>query len=483
MHALSPLDASVSRRRLLELTGLSAAAAALAACGGSAGSSAAIPKGNGSWKQFAGTTINFISENTAPSAAIAANSKPFTELTGIKVRISQMQLADLVQKVKLDMSSGKSQYHVVYADPYQVLAPLSAGLADLTPLTGNGYDGYPALQKGLSDFLALDAAGRFLDPKKLYALPYDCPTMIWFYRKDLFDKYHDRMQSDLGFDPTPSEKITWEQYYSIADWFNKNAKSDVPYGAGHQAKQHDSLQCDFSNVLWAYGGDYFDVPNIGTLGSRHPGKCSLTSDAAHQAATFYQKMLKIAHPSSTSWDWDGLGNAFAAGQVAMAPNWHEYAASAEASLPGKVGFSVLPTGPKRSANNWGGTGIGINANAKGDEFGAAWLFVNWATAPNTQLMTLKSKVGGGTPTRKSVYDMPAVKAQEHWPSTMPNMVTADAVLKAWQPAYIGLRPKVATWNQLDTVVFTELSKMIAGSSTPAGTMSAIASQFDRINGA
>ncbi|NEM90164.1 extracellular solute-binding protein [Galbitalea soli] len=467
----------LNRRQLLQFAGLGAASLALASC--SAAGTGNIPKGNGSWKQFAGTEINFISENTAPSAAIAANSKPFTDLTGIKVNISQMQLGDLVQKVKLDLSSGSSQYHVIYADPYQVMSPLSAGLADLTPLISSS--GYPKVEGGLDDFLALDAAGRFLSKDKLYALPYDCPTMIWFYRKDLFEKYHTRMTAALGFDPTPSEKITWEQYYQIADWFNRNAKSDVAYGTGHQAKQYDSLQCDFSNVLWAYGGDYFGGTDLGPLGSKDPGKSTLTDDAAVKAATFYQKLLGIAHPGSVGWDWDGLGQAFAAGQVAMAPNWHEYAASAEEKFPGKVGYSLLPTGPARSANLWGGTGIGINANAKEKEFGAAWLFVNWATAPATQLMTLRSTVGGGTPTRRSVYALPEVKAQEKWPSTMPNMVTTDVVLKAWEPDFIGLRPKVATWNQLNTAVFTELSKMITGSATPAATMASIAQQFDTIN--
>lgn len=469
---------AMSRRTVLQGAGIGLMALTLAGCTSNTATGTSTA-GGGGWKQFSGTTINFISENTAPSAAIAANSKPFTDLTGIKVNITQMQLSDLVQKVKLDMSSGSSQYHVIYADPYQVLAPLSGGLTDLMPLIKN--PSYPKVENGLSDFIALDAAGRFLDKSKLYALPYDCPTMIWMYRQDLFEKYHDRMKSDLGFDPTPSGNITWEQYYQIADWFNKNAKADVPYGTGHQAKQHDSLQCDFSNVLWSYGGDYFAGSEIGTIGSQKPGKSDLTSPAAIAAAKFYQKLLGIAHPSSTSWDWDGLGSAFAAGQVAMCPNWHEYAASNEKSLPGKVGYSILPTGPKRSANNWGGTGIGINANAKDKELGAAWLFVNWATSPDTQLMTLKSTVGGGTPTRTSVYDLPEVKKNEQRPSTMPNMLTAAAVLDAWKPEHIGLRPKVATWNQLDTIVFTELSKMLAGSSTPEATMSSMARQFDQVN--
>lgn len=468
----------ITRRAMLG-GGLALTAFGLASCSSGSPATSASGAAGGGWKQFSGTSINFISENTAPSAAIAANTKPFEELTGIKVNITQMALEDLVQKVKLDMSSGTSQYHVIYADPYQVLAPMSQGLTDLNQFINDKK--YPPVAKGVSDFIALDPAGRFLSESKLYALPYDCPTMIWMYRKDLFDKYHDKMTQDLGFDPTPSGKITWEQYYQIADWFNKNAKADVPYGTGQQAKQHDSLQCDFSNVLWAYGADYFDSADIGTLGSQNPGKCALNSSAATAAATFYDKLLKIAHPSSNTWDWDGLGNAFAAGQVAMCPNWHEYAASNEKSLPGKVAYSILPTGPKRSANNWGGTGIGVNANAKGNEQGAAWLFVNWATSPDTQVMTLKSAKGGGTPTRKSVYEMPEVKKAETPPSDMPNMLTAAAVLDAWKPEHIGLRPKVATWNQLDTIVYTNLSKMIAGQMDPPATMSTIAAAFDKVN--
>jgi multiple sugar transport system substrate-binding protein len=62
----------------------------------------------------------------------------------------------------------------------------------------------PKLEE-IDDFfpVQLDAAGRFVDKDKVYALPYDAPTMIWQYRKDLFEKYGDRMKQDLGCDPTP----------------------------------------------------------------------------------------------------------------------------------------------------------------------------------------------------------------------------------------------------------------------------------------
>jgi multiple sugar transport system substrate-binding protein len=471
----------LTRRQVLGRAGMGAAALALpgafAACGDS--SEAPTPVTGDEWKQFAGTTINFISENTAPTSAIAANLKPFTDLTGINVKISQLELTALVQKVALDFASGIGAYDVVYADPYQVLAPYSAALAEL-----NAFNDDPNLPKvkDLGDFIPtqLDAAGRYLDREKIYALPYDAPTLIWMYRKDIFEKHRGRMQDDLGFDPMPNDGSTWQQYYEISSWIRKNAQDDVPYGSGNQAKQHDSLMNDFSNVLWAYGGDYFrNGQEVGRFGSGDPGEPLLDSPESIEGAEMYRKLVSIAHPASTGWDWTGLAEAFMAGQVAMGAEWHEFASGMESSkVAGKVGYARLPRGPKRSANMYGGTGIGINGVAPERQQKAAWLFVNWATSPETQLSNLKSKVGGGTPTRESIYKLPEVEKARKPPSSMPNVLTTDAVFEAWQPDNIGLRPKIAAWNECDTVIFTELSKMLSGSQSAEESMRKAKSGFE-----
>jgi multiple sugar transport system substrate-binding protein len=472
---------SFTRRDFLRLTGTTVAGATL--FGSIRKGYAATEVDPKIWKQFSGTNLNFISENTSPSSALAADIQKFVDLTGIHVNITQMELGALVQKVALDFGSGGSTYQIIYADPYQVLAPYYKGLQDLHKFIDD--KSLPQVPGGIEDFVKtqLEADGRFEDPKALYTLPYDCPTLIWIYRKDLFDKYGSKMQTGLGFDPTPSNKITWEQYYQIADWFNKNAKSDVPYGTGHQAKQYDSLMADFTDVLWAYGGEFFqDDLKTGLLGTSKPGPSKLDQPEAIEAAKFYKKLLSIAHPGSLSWDWSGLAEAFKAGQVAMMPEWHEFAADFERStLGGKVGYSLLPTGPKRSAHNYGGTGVGINVAAPEKEQKAAWLFLVWATSPENQLADLKSKVGGGTPTRQSVYDMPEVKKAEEGPSDMPNMLAAKVALEAWKPENIGLRPKIPTWNECDTAIFTGLSKMLGGGQGPEATMQAMKKDLDGIN--
>ncbi|GAB2674543.1 extracellular solute-binding protein [Thalassiella azotivora] len=481
-----PRAAGGPTRRSLLRAGL-LGAGALAGTGALAGCSGDAPRpvpsltpGQDPWRRFEGTTINFISENTAPTAAIAANLQPFRDLTGIDVQIVNLELSALVQRVALDMASGDARYQVIYADPYQVLAPYSAGLVDLREFIED--DSYPPLEGGLEDFIPtqLRATGKFEDEDPVLALPYDCPTMIWQYRADLFERYGPQMQDELGFDPTPGSERTWEEYLQIARWFNDNV-DEVAYGTGHQAKQHDSLMCDFSNVLWAYGGDYFQGgEQVGLIGVREPGECVLDSDEAVAAAAFYDELLSVAHPASSTWDWDGVGAALRAGEIAMCPNWHEFAASNEQVLPGQIAYAPLPSGPARTAHMFGGTGISVAANSSGAQRGAAWLFVNWATSPQTQLSNLRSEAGGGTPTRLSVYDLPEVQQATTRPSEMPNMLTYDAVTTAWEEDNIGLRPKIPMWNACDTAIFTGLSKMIAGQQSPEETMRGVAGRFERI---
>src|SRR4051794_11088860 len=185
------------------MAGAGGAALWLGGCGGSSSNTAKPVEGD-PWKQFGGMTLNFISENTAPTSAIAANLAPFKQLTGIDIKITQLELAALVQKVALDFASGLGSYQIIYADPYQILAPYHEALVDLNTMMKDS--SLPKLDD-IGDFIPtqLDAAGRFVDKSKVYALPYDAPTMIWQYRKDLFQKYGDRMKQDLGFDPTPSK--------------------------------------------------------------------------------------------------------------------------------------------------------------------------------------------------------------------------------------------------------------------------------------
>ncbi|WP_067934148.1 extracellular solute-binding protein [Alicyclobacillus kakegawensis] len=448
------------------------------------------------WKQFAGTHLTLISENTPPSSALADNIKQFEKVTGITVTIEQSDLNTVAQKVALDFAAKSDKYQLIYADPYQILSKYSYDFVDLN--TFNNDPNLPHIPGGLKDFIQsqLFVDGYMGNMQHLYAVPYDCPTMILFYRKDIFDNptYKAMFKKEEGFDWTPGPNLTWQQYYTIEKWINQKIKQGVikgvKYAAGDQAKQYDSLQCDFSDLLAAYGGDYFKSSSLGSLGAANPGPSAMDSSKAIAAATMYKNIVQAAAPGSTSWDWNGLAEAFAAGDIAMAPEWHEDASMmenpAKSKVVGKVGYAILPHGPARSANIFGGTGIGINKNATSEEQKAAWLFIVWATSPQSQYMILKSKDGGETPTRYSVYNLPEIK-KGMTPGTpeskeMPNLLAMKATLEAWKSQNVYMRPKIPQWPQVDSIVFTELSKMLANEETPAQAMKNIAQQTNQLTG-
>jgi multiple sugar transport system substrate-binding protein len=64
---------------------------------------------------------------------------------------------------------------------------------------------------------------------------------------------------------------------------------------------------------------------------------------------------------------------------------------------------------------------------------------------------------------------------------MPNILSATAVNEAWKPENVGMRPKIPTWNQCDTIIFTELSKMLVANQAPDVTMKNIKAGIDKAN--
>ena len=449
------------------------------------------------WKQYAGTTLNFISENTTPSTAIAANIDLFEKATGIKVVIEQADLNAVIEKIGLDVNARTAKYQVAYLDPQQIMAKNKDNFIDLN--TFNSDPALPHIPGGLEDFFEsqLNCCGYMGATDKLLAIPYDNPTMLLAYRADIFanEEYKKAFMDAKGYDWTPSADMTWDQYYEVAAWITEQAAAGkiqgVKYGAGQQAKQHDSLMCDFSNVLAANGGDYFESSDLGSIGAANPGKSALTSEAAIKSAEFYKKLNAVAHPSSTSWDWSGVAEGYAAGDIAMIIEWHEFSADFEnaskSQVVGKTQWTIAPKGDVRHANIFGGTGIGISAYATEQEQKAAWLFLVWATSPQTQYLCLTSASGGSTPTRRSVYALPDVAKGITDPASeeaakMPNLKSCGAVQMAWETANAYLRPKVPMWAQCDTIIYTELSKMLAGVSTPEEAMKAAAQQLDELTG-
>ena len=422
------------------------------------------------WRQFEGITLNFLVENTPIANVLTKESQNFTKITGINVSIRAMEFSTLVEKINMEFITKDGKYQLIYVDPYQTLNRFAANFEDLSRY--NGDPALPHIPGGLEDFFReqVDIESYYIDKSALYAIPFDTTTMILYYRKDIFEKYKERFKNDKGYDWTPGQSgFTWERYCEIADWISRNVPHDeVKYGSGHMAQEHDSIFCDFSNVLAAYGGDYFKDVNVSGLGLKAPHEISVTTPEFIAALNMYKRIIKSSSPNSLNWDWYDACEAFKRGEIAMMPNWDENASSVEnpatSKVAGKVGYSILPYGPKRSANIYGGSGIGINRYADEKEKQAAWLFIVWATSPQTQLYVLKHPEGGGIPPRKSVYEDQDIKnaisgnpGDDHKYRAMPEL---PVVLEAWQKENAYYRPKLGNFYGVEQVIITNLHEML-----------------------
>ena len=324
-------------------------------------------------RQFEGMTLNFIVEKNLYANILSHESEEFSRVTGINVKIRALDFDTLVQKINLDFIAEAGKYQLVYIDPYQTLNRFYNYLEILNPY--NEDQSLPKIKGFTEEFFddQTTISSNFLDNKNLYSVPFDSTTMIFYYRKDIFDKYRNKFYEEMGYDWTPgTSNFTWDRYYEVAKWIDSNVPNEeVQYGSGLMAQEHNSIFCEFSNILASYGGDYFSDKNINTLGLKTFSKINVLDKNFVKALDVYKKIASVSAPQSVNWNWTDLADAFYNGDIAMMANWDENSTYMESTgnskVAGKVGYSILPYGDVRSANIYGGSGIGINKYASEKE--------------------------------------------------------------------------------------------------------------------
>lgn len=423
-------------------------------------------------RQFEGITLNFIVENNLYANILTHESEEFSEVTGININVRAVDFDTLIQKINLDFITQAGKYQLVYVDPYQTLNRFYNYLEVLNPY--NLAPDEPHITGFMQDFIDFQTAvcSYFLNKDQIYTIPFDSTTMILFYRKDIFEKYKLNMKEALGYEPVPGSKdFTWDRYCEVAEWIDENVPEDeVKYGSGLMAQEHNSIFCEFSNILSAYGGDYFLDENINTVGISRYRQINTLNVNFRQALDVYKQVAGVSAPESLNWNWSDSANAFRNGEIAMMANWDENYTYVEDNLlskvAGKVGYSILPYGDFKSSNIYGGSGIGINKYATEAEKKAAWLYIVWATSKDMQLKVFLHPEGGSLPTRKSAYE----KLNTREPLNVLNTITdkeavtefKDAVQNAWDTENIYLRPKTSDFYDAEKILIHNLHQMLVG---------------------
>jgi multiple sugar transport system substrate-binding protein len=392
-------------------------------------------------KPFAGTTLKLATESTPPSNALNSQLKQyFEEASGMKVEIEVLPLEQVLQKLTLDIASQLGTYDLYYIDQSWA-ASVSRDVFD----PREQYAAKPDLAMpdyNMADFLPalVDGIAKFED--RWVGVPYDIPIFIMMYRKDIYDK--------MGF----KAPTTFAEYLTQAQAITKEMGPNM-YGATGQMKSgHYSLECDWTAWLWGHGGSIFGADK----------KFSGNDDRGLEAMAYWRELFKTMPPGVTTWTWDGQGQSIAQGVAATMMSWGEFfpyfddpSATKVSGLmeavrcPAPVralrtvnetGFGEIP-----GVGHQGGSSLAVSRNSKNPD--AAWIFMQWATSADTQVLI--TTLGGGTgPTRKSVYDDPRVKANNRvGPGTTRHLdVVRDTI-----EYDMGSEPDLPEWAELanDTI--------------------------------
>jgi multiple sugar transport system substrate-binding protein len=344
--------------------------------------------------------------------ALKTAAREWGELRNIRVEVVELPYANLFEKESLDLTSRTGAYDVVMMDdPW---FPKLAADSALTPLP----------RPPDADFLASTLAvcrnaGTF------YALPYVGNSQLFFYRKDLFEKYK------LG--PPDS----WQDVLKAAQTIGAGEKM---YGYVMRAAPGNSAVADFMPLLWAFGGDIFDAQ----------GKPSLTRPEAIDALRFMLELGKVSPPGYAGFNADEVSAHLLQATAAMSINWPAWIDAmddpSKSKIAGKIEFAQMPSARLPGVAELGSWLLAVPTASPHRD--AAFDFIYWA-ADAAQVS--KAALRGNPPTRRSVFLSPdLLKKFRAFPAQL-------AALEGARP-----RPRTTQWNEIENAFGVALSQANAG---------------------
>jgi len=397
------------------------------------------------WKKYAGTTLEANLVKGPRGELLQKYAGEFTELTGIKVGSEVIPEQQQRQKAVIELVSGRPSFDVIHLSYHvQKRQFEKAGwLADISGFMKNPDLTAPDLVE--SDFSAAGLQFAKPDNGPMHSLPWSVDYFILYYNKELFAKKGVAVPKTFDEMVAAAEALTdpKEGIYGFVGRGLRNANMTL-----------------WTNFFLNYGGEFLDAKgNILTDGPE-----------AIEATKLYQRLLtKVAPPGVAGFNWMESMAAFTQGRAAMwidGVGWAPPLEDPNASrIVGKVGYTVVPAGPKGQYSATYGDGIGIAQASPNKE--AAWLYCQWAVSKLMGTRLLQS--GGGVPFRNSILNdetvRKGVKTQE-W---------LDSVVASAKISKLGL-PIIVPVAEFRDIVGSALTATLSGAD-PATELKKANDQF------
>jgi multiple sugar transport system substrate-binding protein len=397
------------------------------------------------WKKYAGTTLEANLVKGPRGELLQKYADEFTELTGIKVESEVIPEQQQRQKAVIELTSGKPSFDVIHLSYHvQKRQFEKAGwLADLTDFMNDPTLTTPDLK--VSDFSAGGLQFAQNDKGKMLSLPWSVDYFILYWNKEIFAKKGVALPKTFDEMAIAAEKLT-------------DPAAGI-YGFTGRGLRNANMTL-WTNFFLNYGGEFLDAKgNILTDGPE-----------AIEATKMYDRlMIKSAPPGSAGFNWMESMASLTQGRAAMwidGVGWAPPIEDPNASrVVGKIGYALVPAGPKGQYSAAYGDGIGIPQASTKKE--AAYLYCQWAVSKTMGARLLQS--GGGVPFRNSILNdetvRKGVKVQE-W---------LDSVIGSAKISKLGL-PVIVPVAEFRDIIGAAVTATLSGAD-PAAELKKAHEQF------
>jgi len=383
--------------------------------------SAELPPEVASWvnmvkEKYDGTIITCAFCPHPTTDAMQAMVDEFTELTGIKVRWDIIEEGYLRQKLLLEHEAKTGVYDVLLIDAFNLAEYAPSGVAvdlkpflenkELTPEWFDYQDILPAYREGIGMYQGI-----------IYGIPVAGETRYVGYRKDLFEKYGQKLPE------------TMDDMLNLAKFFK--GKEESLYGMAMRAQKGIHFGSGWLTVMYSLGGQLLDQKTWEVLVNNPKTVTSLE---------YFVDLLKQGPPDIGVYTHEEALSAFTSGRTAM---WFDATAltpwiidPTKSMIADRVGFIPPPAGPAGAYGALAGWNVGISNDSPEQKKEAAWAFIVWMTGKHKAKDYVRL---GGTPVRESVYqDEELIKENWTFPIQLASLERAYSLVKegiSWIPPH------------------------------------------------
>lgn len=333
-----------------------------------------------------GVVLRALMEDVPETRIIEALLPEFERATGIRVEFEVVQYSAMHDKLVAQLTAPESAYDFLQVDfLWAGEFPAAGWLEPLEPFVkASGFD--------LSAYFPsmLDLVGYYRGT--LYMIPMYNYAMGLIYRKDLLERKDLKEGFQAQFRRPLALPKSLQEYVDLSLFMAKRAGVA---GAAMQGQRGDPNFMEFSNYLFAAGGDYVD----------RNWRVTLNSPQGERALALYVRNIREgAQKGALNANLDDTFRVMCqGGAFSMITYWWMLPQLDNPKqcpkVAGKVALAPMPGG----AGVNGGWGWAIPKNGRNKE--AAWRFISWVESKE---IVKRRALQGHAPTRKDVFQDPEV---------------------------------------------------------------------------